>query len=135
MSKLCQQRIVDMKEPGVFTRPGFSSKAGLIIIIPITRILRTVHVHFECTLIVPVTAAAVAQSPGYILLPGGKMLLRPFCCAAILCEFDSCRPRARGAGAARPCARGAARPRPLEGSWQLPLFTAWTISCRSEPPF
>lgn len=101
MSHRSQQEEVDMNEPGVFVGPGSHSIARLVIKILVTRILRTVNVHFKSTFVTVVTTASMTQAFS------DELLQRPG------------RPRARAAG---PCPRAVPRPKPLWTPLQLPLF-------------
>lgn len=61
-SHLRQQDKVDMYEPCVLAGPGLDTVARFVVEVLVTRILRTVYIHFQGTSEIIVPAASEAES-------------------------------------------------------------------------
>lgn len=65
-----QQHIVDMYEARILARARFDPVPRFGVDIFVTRILRTINVHFEGTFKVPVASTTVTKTFGNEFLPG-----------------------------------------------------------------
>lgn len=117
-----QQNEVDVYKPCILTGPGSQPIPRLTITISITRILRTVNVHFQPSVIPPVTSTAPTYTFGNKLLPNiWKAMLH--------------RPRTANAGASRPCSGVGLWPEAFLSPLQFPLSVSPSISWLFPFPF
>lgn len=70
MQTFGQQYIVDVYEAGILTRARLDPVSRFGVDVFVTRILRTINVHFEGALKVPVASTTVTKTFGNEFLPG-----------------------------------------------------------------